>query len=169
MTQLEATSTTHRLHEYSSTQGKHIANAVLHALRRPPTRVTQGLTLRFEVFGGSGIPNGPPPIEHARWWLGSVEPHSGLRLPRIGILISDTTMQDARPECTVRAWNDLYRIVNQSTAKSLYLTTQHGDGSWTAYATPRTGHAGDAARTILRHALTAGHATTHPLDKQSGV
>ena len=160
----ETTTTSTRL-RLTPTQERHAANAVLDALRRPQRRSVEGIQKSFQVIGASSIPNGLPPHVHTRWYVGYAPPHPGLDLPHVGVLISDTTMRDAQPACTVRAWHDLYRVVHQSRSRSLYLTTQHGDGTWNAYATPQTGQAGDAALAILRLALLAGHVHAHPLDK----
>ena len=138
-------------------QERHVANAILDALRRPTRKSVMGVQKSFEVYGANSIPNGMPPHVHTRWHVGYAQPHPGLDLPHVGILISDTTLTEAITETQGRPWNDLYRIVKQSTAQSLFMTRENGDGVWTWHRTPHTGFAGDAALTILRLALEAKH------------
>ena len=144
----------------SATQEKYLANAVLKALRRKPTRVTQGSDMRFEVIGASTIPNGPGPIINATWWLGRMDAHEGLDLPETGVLISETTLDDARSACTQREWHDLYRVVNQTKIETLYFVSLHHQrGTWFSQRNPLSGFAPGAAATIVGLALMAGHVT----------
>jgi len=141
----------------SATQEKYLANAVLKALRRKPTRVTQGSDMRFEVIGASTIPNGPGPIINATWWLGRMDAHEGLELPETGVLISETTLDDARSACTQREWHDLYRTAHQTRIEQLYYIREHQVNGWYAERNPLAGFAPGAAATIVGLAHMAGH------------
>ena len=157
------TSTAYRLHAFTPTQGKHIANAVLHALRRGPTRCTQGKSQRFQVLGASSIPNGLPPLVHASWHIGRAGSHEGLDLPEVGVLITDTTLRDAITQARIGAFDDLVRIVyNQKRVQTLFLIREHPRSGWYAVRNPAIGRAGDAALKILDVAHQAGHVTAHP-------
>lgn len=153
----EATIPTTRTPSLTATQEKYLANAVLKALRRGPTRATQGTDMRFEIIGANSIPNGPGPIVNATWWLGRVDPHEGLELPETGILISDATMDEARTACTQREWHDLYRVAHQTKIATLYYVRRHQVNGWYAERNPLAGYAPGAAMTIVELARLAGH------------
>lgn len=148
------------LSEVTSTQAKHIANAVLYALRRPATSCTPGVSQRFQVLGASSIPNGMPPLIHASWWLGRAGAHPDINLPEVGVMITEQTLNDAWHATRLGAWDDLLRVVN-SRAQSLFIVRQHVSGSWYAERNPNVGRAGGAALTILDLACQAGHVTLH--------
>lgn len=154
----EATIPTTSVPSLTSTQQRYLANAVLKALRRGPTRATQGSDMRLEIIGANSIPNGPGPIVNATWWLARMDPHDGLDLPETGILISDTTLDEARTACTQREWHDLYRITHHTKIETLYYVSfHHQRGTWFTQRNPLAGYAPGAAATIVELARLAGH------------
>lgn len=147
----------HERLQLTSTQTRYIANGVLRALRRGPTRITQGDENPFEIIGANSIPNGPGPLELLRYWPAYVPAHDGLDLPTVRFIISDATMRDAKYACTQREWFDLHRIALQTKVETLYYVNEHARSGWYAQRNPLAYAAPGAAATIIDLARLSHH------------
>ena len=146
-----------RLHRYlTPQQEKHVANAVLPALRRPPRKATLGTTSRFQVHGAGDSPKGLPAIITATWWIARVPPCPALQLEELGLLISEDSMQEAQFASSEGDWYDLIRVVRHSKIDFLFYV-QDRDTSVIVRTNQEAGGAGNAALNLLHAAQRAGH------------
>lgn len=133
----------------TTTQEKYLANAVLKAIRRGPSRHTEGTEDRLTFIGISSIPNGPRPHVLDERWIAISEPHVGLDLPQINLYLPGWLMDDAKDLCYAEEWAHLHRVAKDTNIQLLYHVRQNSRGYWYAERNPDAHHAPTAARTIV--------------------
>lgn len=148
----------------STTQRKMLANAVLPALRRGPTRVMQGGNPpRFTTHGAGRTPKtGPGPLTLHKRYLAITEAIPDLDLPALALDLDELVMDDAQDLCYWHEWRDLWTTVRDTRIGKLYYLKHHPTTGTYASRNQDAGSACTAALTIVNLASIHDRITLQP-------